>query len=96
MSIASTPFCSVMTTVSGPISGASVAADGIDVVQLHREQHDINRTDRLRPIGGLHFRQMHVALRARDVQAVVLHRREMRAAREEGDVLAAAARRPPK
>src|SRR4029453_15113896 len=50
--------------------------------------HDIDRTDRLRPIGRLHLRQMHIAERAGDVEAVLLHRREMRAARQERHVLA--------
>ena len=87
MSTASTPFCSVMITVSGPMSGASEGMAGIDVIELDGEQHHIHRTDGGGVVRGLH-RNRDVALGAGDPQPLLLKRRQVRAARDERDIFA--------
>ena len=61
---------------------------GLGVPQLDREQHDVDRADLLRIVGGVDLRQMQVAVHALDLQAVLAQRVEMGAARDEGDVVA--------
>ncbi len=60
----------------------------LDVPQLDAEHHDIDRRERRRIVGGDDPRQHDVAARAFDAQAVRPHRGQMRAARDEGDLVA--------
>ena len=70
--------------------GADQRLDGLarafDVPQLDAEQHDIDHADLGGIIGRLRRHQMGVAARALNFQAIALHGRQMRAARNEGDV----------
>src|SRR5690606_2714838 len=60
----------------------------LDVVELHREDDDVDGADRRGVVGGLDRRNMDVALRTPDVEAARLHGRQVRAAGDERDVLA--------
>ena len=61
-------------------------ARALDVPQLHAEQHDIDRADGSRIVGRLGRHEMDVAALALELEALALHRLEMRAAGDEGDV----------
>ena len=61
----------------------------LGVPQLDRDDDEIDRPDRLGIVAGLDLRQPDVAERALDRKPALAHRRQMRAAGEEGDVAAA-------
>jgi hypothetical protein len=79
----STPFCSVIRRVSGPINGFASAAAFSVSHSLTAKQHDIDRTDRGRIIGDLGVFQMQIAERAFDLEPALADGVEMRAARDE-------------
>jgi hypothetical protein len=60
-----------------------------DLPRLHRDQYDINRTDRGRIVGGLDALQINVAADALHAQSARAERFERRAAHEETRVDAA-------
>ena len=53
-----------------------------------KHEHDIDRTDLLRIVGGVDLRQVQVAVHAFDLQPVLAERIEAGAARDVGDVMA--------
>ena len=84
MSTLSTPFCNGMTTVSGPTSGGSSgSADSVSYSFTAKRATSTGPTRR-RIVGRRHAREMKVAVRALDAQAVRLERGEVRAACQEG------------
>ena len=61
----------------------------LDVPQLDAEHHDVDRRERRRIVASPStLRKRHVASRALDAQSVLAHRGEMRAARDERDIVA--------
>ena len=58
----------------------------LGVVQLHREEDDVDGTDRRGIVGGVDAREVGVALRALNPEAARAQRLEVRAAREKRDV----------
>jgi hypothetical protein len=58
----------------------------VGVVQLHREEHDVDRADGGWIVGCRNGRYVEIALRALDAKTLRAQRRQMRAARDEGDV----------
>ena len=70
-----------------PEQGLERCGGGLGVVELDREDHQIDRADRGRVAARLRRPDQDVAERAAQRQPVLPERREMRAPREEGDVL---------
>ena len=83
----SMPFCKVMTRVFGPTIGRRQFCRLLRVPQLDREQHDIDRADRLRIVGRVDLGQMQVAVDALDFEAVLFDRIEIGAAGDEKDLV---------
>jgi hypothetical protein len=65
-----------------------VPAGALDVPQLDAEQHDVDRPDLGGIVGRLCELEVGVAARTLDLEAILLHRREVRAAGDEGHVRA--------
>ncbi len=83
----STPFCRVMTRVSGVTIGLICAA-AFSVSQSLTANSTMSTGATVAGIVGRgHFRQMQVAKRAFDLQPVAVQRVEMRAAGKERDVV---------
>ena len=82
----STPFCNV-TTRSRPEQRLERCGGGLGVVELDREDHQIDRADRGWVVARLRRPDQDVAERAAQRQPVLPDGREMAAARDEGDVL---------
>src|SRR6187402_2409638 len=59
---------------------------GIDVVELDREEDEIDRADRGRVVGRLHARQGQIVAKALDPEPVGAQGGEVRATRDEVDV----------
>ena len=59
-----------------------------DIAVLDHEHHDIDRADLCRIIRRRHHGQVQIALWALQVQAVFAHRRQVRTARDKGNVMA--------
>ena len=94
-SLASMPFCSGMTAVSGPTMRADGCAGALHVPQLDAEQDDVDRADGGWVVGGLGGVEVDVAARAKHLRPLGAHRRQVRAAREEGHVRAGLRQRRP-
>ncbi len=83
------PFCIGTTTVSGPKSFGTSRATALHLMRFQGEDHEV-----LRPRGGVIRRGMDVrygllaAVAHHQTNAARLQRIEVRAARDEGDVLA--------
>ena len=85
-SAASMPFCSGITAVSGPISGL-MCSPALSTSHSLTQNSTMSTLPMLGGIvGRLRRHQMGIAARAVHSQALALHRGEMRAARDEGDV----------
>ena len=59
---------------------------GLGVVQLHGEEHDVDRSDRRRIVGRVDVGQVQIAFEAANRQATGAQRVEVSAARDEADV----------
>ena len=70
----------------GPHQRADGGARAFHVPQLDAEQHDIDRADAGRVVGGLDGADMHVPARAQHSEPTRPHRRQMRAARNEAHI----------
>ena len=80
------PFCVLTTTVSGPSSGRSCGASAVRLCALTPRNDHVGAADRRRDrrsTCGLH---LEVAVRADHAQPALLHRAQVRAAREQHDV----------
>ena len=97
ISTASTPFCRVTTTVSGPIERVECSGGGLEVVHLDGEEDGVDRADRRGIVGRLDVRQVQVALRALEPQAArPAGRQDARRARRMRRQLLSACSRAPK
>ena len=94
MSGASIPFCRHTMAVSRPIIGPMRLRGGLHVVELRRQEHDVDGADRGRIVGGGGGRDQQVPERAPDREPVRADRRQVRAARDEGHL--GAGRRQPR
>ena len=79
------PFCVLTTMVSGPRSGVSCGASAVRPCALTPRKTTSAGSDR-REIAGDRRPDLEVAVRARDAQPALLHRPQVRAAREQHDV----------
>ena len=69
-----------------PDDRADLLAGALDIPQLDAQQHVIDEADAGQVVGGLGGPDQRLAAVALDPETVRLHRREMRAARDKGDV----------
>ena len=76
-----------MRRLSGPEQRARGGSRGFGVPELYREQHDIDRANLGGVIGDVRLRQMKIAVHALDLQAVLLDRVAVGAARDEKDIV---------
>ena len=85
-SAASTPFCSGITAVSAATIGL-IAAPALSTSHSFTQNSTTSTgPDGLGIVGRLGRHEVRVAARALDLQSLALHRREMRAAGDEGDI----------
>src|SRR5262245_13837312 len=65
-----------------------LARSRLGIPELDRENNDIDRPQRCRVVGRPHLAQVHVLDLAFELEAVLAHRRKVRAARDERDIAA--------